>query len=282
MNLKKIIALLAAVSVISSGTACGSYGKGEKPKFSDADAEFEYDDDQYDDTEDERKDDEYNYAEDDADPNEVQEVDPDEYEVETVPVDPPEPETPEVVTEPVYQTEANHQETPEQKATAAVPPTEPPKPDVSQGAVPPVFTSFSSSSNLADVTTSAGSYSYKPDYAFDGNLSSCWCEGASGSGEGEYILASANGLQHVSQLNIYNGLCENADLFGKNNRIKDCILEFSNGTSYTVTLNGDYNAQPCAVVLPEAVDTEYVKLTIMSVYNGSKYDDTCISEIIIN
>jgi cytoskeletal protein RodZ len=159
-------------------------------------------------------------------------------------------------------------ETPTQAPTEA--PTSAPTPE---------FTRAEATSILADIVSGGKTYSYYPSLALDGDNSTCWCEGADGDGLGEAITLFTDDLSTIGKITIANGLCADYDTFYKNNRVRECELTFSDGTTYTVELNGDFEAQPCVITLPESVETEYVKITILSVYSGTKYTDTCISEI---
>ena len=110
-------------------------------------------------------------------------------------------------------------------------------------------------------------------------MTTCWCEGADGYGEGEYITLYADSEQQFNQIVIYNGLCTSESLFYKNSRVQDCMIAFSDGTVIQTTLDGDYSNQPCTVWLDDTISADCIEITILSTYSGSKYSDTCISEI---
>lgn len=147
---------------------------------------------------------------------------------------------------------------------------------------PPSFPYVSATSELSPIKNNDGTFYYSASNVFDGSYSTCWAEGSSGDGINESIFMTADEKQRVSEIIITNGLYTNAELFYKNNRVKDCLIEFSDGTSQTVTLLGDYSEQSNRIVFNPPVDTEYIKITILSVYSGNKYNDTCISEISVN
>ncbi len=143
----------------------------------------------------------------------------------------------------------------------------------------PKFTSATSSSVLPPVNADHTTYTYQAFKAVDGDLTTCWCEGAEGQGEGEYITLYADSAQQFNQIVIYNGLCTSESLFNKNSRVKDCIISFSDGTAIQTTLNGDYSQQPCTVRLDNTISADSIEIKILSTYSGNKYSDTCISEI---
>ena len=150
------------------------------------------------------------------------------------------------------------------------------------GNSPPVFDEFSSTSELASITNNDGTFNYNISNIADGDYYTCWAEGSSDAGINESILLSADEKQHVSEISITNGYYKDKDIFYKNNRVKNCRFEFSDGTSQEVVLLGEYSEQSNVITFSPPVDTEYIKITILSVYSGNKYNDTCISEISVN
>jgi hypothetical protein len=62
-----------------------------------------------------------------------------------------------------------------------------------------------------------------------------------------------------------------------NNRVKTATLDFSDGTSLPIELKDRPNEE--TVVLAEPKTTSWVKLTVNSVYKGSKWNDLAISEL---
>ncbi|MDE5620244.1 MAG: protein kinase [Ruminococcus sp.] len=144
---------------------------------------------------------------------------------------------------------------------------------------PPSFSYISATSELPSISNNDGNFYYNISNVTDDNYSTCWAEGTSDAGINESILMSADRKQHVSEITITNGYYKNEELFYKNNRVKNCKFEFSDGTSQEVTLLGEYSEQSNLIVFDPPVDTEYIKITILSIYPGNKYNDTCISEI---
>lgn len=144
-----------------------------------------------------------------------------------------------------------------------------------------VASSAESSSQLRNISTSSKTYSYNPSNVLETNNDTCWCEGSDGDGVGEYIKLSSENQGTVKEIIIKNGICTDSELFYKNNRVKACTIEFSDGTVINQTLSGEYDEQPCKIKLPEKITSDYIKITIDSVYSGTKYNDTCITEIIV-
>ncbi len=118
---------------------------------------------------------------------------------------------------------------------------------------------------------------HTPDRMMDGDLSTAWVEGASGDGIGESVTFTFDGTYLVSGFQIYAGYQKSDALYEKNSRPADITVTFSTGDEAAVTLADESGSQYIAFDAP--VETSSVTLTIDSVYSGSKYEDTVISEI---
>jgi hypothetical protein len=89
------------------------------------------------------------------------------------------------------------------------------------------------------------------------------------------------GLYKIQKIGIINGYAKNIDIFKQNNRIKELVLECENGLTrpqflrYTLedTIAMQY------IEFDKPIFMNKLKLQILEVYKGSKYDDTCISEV---
>lgn len=121
--------------------------------------------------------------------------------------------------------------------------------------------------------------SYFPQFVLDENRNTAWVEGADGDGIGEWIMLQSNTPQSVGAIFITNGFTKSQDIYYKNNRVKKVKIEFSDGSSFTQELYDDY-ATDTPISFKTPVSTRSVKITILEVYKGSKYQDTCISGII--
>ena len=119
---------------------------------------------------------------------------------------------------------------------------------------------------------------HTPDRMMDGDLSTAWVEGASGDGIGESVTFTFDGTYLVSGFQIYAGYQKSDALYEKNSRPADLTVTFSNGDEAAVTLADESGSQRIAFDAP--AETNSVTLTIDSVYSGSKYEDTVISEIV--
>lgn len=118
---------------------------------------------------------------------------------------------------------------------------------------------------------------HKPENLIDGSLSNAWVEGVDGAGIGETVTLNLNTKCKLSGLNINAGYQKNEGNYYKNSRPKELEISFSDGTYTKVTLEDACGLQK--ITLDTPVETEWIKIKINSVYEGTDYDDTCISEI---
>lgn len=135
--------------------------------------------------------------------------------------------------------------------------------------------------DVEDVTASSylseKSIKHVPDLIMDGDTTTAWVEGVDGNGEGESITFTFGDLYAVSDIKIWNGYQKSEDLYYKNARPAELELEFSDGSTERISLQ-DTSSGFQEFALERHV-TSYVKVKIISTYEGSKYEDTVISEI---
>ena len=112
-----------------------------------------------------------------------------------------------------------------------------------------------------------------------------WVEGKKGDGIGEtfevetsYPKGSGQGLP--LDIRILNGYVDplKPHLFKENNRIKKALLETDTGIKKEVEFRDEVVFTQ--IILPDNV--KHIKLTILEVYNGTKYQDTCITAVEVN
>jgi len=158
---------------------------------------------------------------------------------------------------------------------------------------------------------------YELNKIWDRSISTTWAEGAAGAGIGEYVTIEVRFLPSLffedilsnikieGKLQINNGFCRSEKLFKDNNRVKKALI-----TIYAVPLRvaqtGTFALKPGPMILKEFeihiddtnklqvfnFDTEiqsftdvegsvdlFLRLTILEIYYGEKYNDTCISEL---
>ena len=109
-----------------------------------------------------------------------------------------------------------------------------------------------------------------------------WVEGKKGDGIGESFEFDINypkgGLP--LDIRILNGYVDplKPHLFKENNRIKKALLETDTGIKKEFEFRDE--VEFTQIILPS--DVKHIKLTILEVYKGTKYQDTCITSVEVN
>jgi hypothetical protein len=116
---------------------------------------------------------------------------------------------------------------------------------------------------------------YTPEMALDGRWNTVWVEGAEGSGAGEWIELRLAAPAEIRKIGVVNGYGK-AERFAENGRVRDAQIRFSNGTTQEIRL-ADSNEMQYFDLRPN--NTASVRLTILSIYPGTRWDDTAIGEI---
>lgn len=122
---------------------------------------------------------------------------------------------------------------------------------------------------------------YHPNYIMDGDPVTTWIEGAEGEGHGEWVRIHTSKVEKASnlRLRLRNGYHKTPELFKKNARVKELTLRIlPEGTTQLVLLPDDMEWFEVEVPMPKA-DFEGVELRVDSTYAGTKYRDTCISDV---
>ncbi len=123
-----------------------------------------------------------------------------------------------------------------------------------------------------------GTVTYAAKNVYDGKVATSWTEGdESSSGMGQYVEVFFEGEPTLNQLRIWNGSWASYDLWNRQNRVKDLEITFSDGSKQKFTLTDDMVAETLAL---EPVKTASARLTIKSVYSGTTFTDTPISEVV--
>jgi hypothetical protein len=139
-------------------------------------------------------------------------------------------------------------------------------------AAPVKIASVSAKSSYA-----TGDLSYPADNVKDGKASTPWFEGDPGSGVGSWIEVDLGGTKNVTKLQVLAGDWSGG--WSKANRPKELEVRWSDGTTAIWTLGDDYRLQTFVPPTPKATST--IRLKINSIYNGSAFPDTSISEILV-
>ena len=133
-----------------------------------------------------------------------------------------------------------------------------------------------------EVTVSASSElkdqygKYPATYANDANTRTTWAERASGNGEGEW-LEFMFPEQNVIGFTIRAGYHKSRDVYRKNARPREILLTVGDEPPMAIEL--DDVREPQTVLFDQPVTTDYLTITLSTFYTGTKYKDTCITDV---
>lgn len=123
----------------------------------------------------------------------------------------------------------------------------------------------------------SGDVSYPPENIKDGKGGTPWFEGDPGSGVGSWIELDLGGAHNVTRLVVLPGDWSGG--WARANRPKELEIKWSDNTTSTWTLTDDYKAQTLALPSPKSTST--VRFKINSIFAGSAFPDTAISEVVV-
>lgn len=149
---------------------------------------------------------------------------------------------------------------------------------------PPPEAGQTATVSMSDVDTVTASsalnefeMTHSPSLVMDGDTTTGWVEGAEGQGEGEMITFTLSAQRQISGFSIYNGYQKSDDLYHKNSRPSRITVFTPGGESYSFDLEDSMGMQTFR--FSEPLTSSSISFRIDSVYAGSKYKDTVISEI---
>lgn len=131
-----------------------------------------------------------------------------------------------------------------------------------------------------------GKNNYTAQQADDGTLKTAWVEGKTDSGIGEYIEYYFKGSTKITSIHIYNGYIKSEQTWKDNNRIKKIALYIN--YNFYAFLELQDNKYEQIIKLPKVISnikdgkSLILKFQINEVYQGEKYNDTAISEILFD
>lgn len=144
--------------------------------------------------------------------------------------------------------------------------------------------SVHASSQLPD----EGQYNYDPLNLFDGDITTAYVEGVEGLGLGETITINLSDFYLITGLRIVPGYNSTPEVFEKNSAptgfniyYYNCHDEVIQETVDIAPVNfgGEYSLFKD---YPEIADIYMIKIEIIDAQPGTRYEDTCISEIYID
>ncbi|MEJ1969358.1 MAG: TIR domain-containing protein [Rhizomicrobium sp.] len=140
---------------------------------------------------------------------------------------------------------------------------------------------FCASSVLGTQSDAAGrTNTYGPQNLFDNDPATAWCEGVPGPGNGQAITVSFSRPQIVKEISFINGYAKSAETFAKNNSVRTLTVTWPDGTTSSLGLAD--RREPYSLPSGHAEPVRGLSLRIDTVNGGSKWPDTCLSEIVFS
>jgi hypothetical protein len=160
----------------------------------------------------------------------------------------------------------------------------PPPPPPEKTAIVPTPRNLTLISAVASTENMDGSDYYPALQAVDGATSTCWEEGVSGNGVGQWLEVSLGERSYVSAIRMIPGYKKNEDGWDRwwsNGRVRKARFTYDDGSSDTFSFTQGKNWQTFTLPAPKL--TSSVKMTILSAYPpknvAHKANDTSVSEI---
>ena len=149
-----------------------------------------------------------------------------------------------------------------------------------------MFTASASATSWLQSSWSRFEENYHPNYAFDGDPATGWVEGSSGDGAGDAIQWPISAIRSARSLSleIRSGYHKSEGLFTANaapRQVRVTVLDARGGAVATLDAELARTMAPQTLTVPLVADRSFsgVRLEIRSVWPGTKYKDTVISEI---
>jgi hypothetical protein len=122
-----------------------------------------------------------------------------------------------------------------------------------------------------------GKNSYDPSMLFDGKPATAWVENDPESGLSQTITLDFGRERQVAGFDILNGYSKDERTWANNSRVRGATLTLSDGKSFDIELPDVRDLNRFEFNRP--VSTASIAIRLDSVYRGSKYADTAISEL---
>ena len=129
---------------------------------------------------------------------------------------------------------------------------------------------------------------YHPTYVLDEDPKTAWVEGVDGLGEGQVLTVPLSRVQSARQVRvrIRNGYQKSAGLLSANaapNRIRLRLVDSSGTVTGQVETSLEKAMGWQEVVIPlNGAGFDHLELEVVSVHDGTRYRDTCVSDVLVD
>jgi hypothetical protein len=126
---------------------------------------------------------------------------------------------------------------------------------------------------VSSVLKPQGANRYGPEN-LAGEAAAAWCEGAPGSGKGEYMRFLFSDTVTFRTVLIGNGYGKSKTAFFNNARARTVRIETGDGLRFAAELKDSDDLQK--IRLPRVVKTKTLRVEIVDVYGGDRHKDLCM------
>ena len=193
-------------------------------------------------------------------------------------------EVPAEIPEEEKDTEPSEEETPVETETSAQ--TETPKEEPKQEYFKLVnadeidfskYQKLSVASTEENSVKESESYDYSSKSAVDGDVSTSWQENEEGAGEGKGFQVTLDGAHKIRYVVLHLGNWRSDQLWDYNARPKTLTIQVGDQQVKDVEFSNE--KKKFCLSFDEPVEASYISLYIKEAYEGSRWQDNCISEV---
>lgn len=134
----------------------------------------------------------------------------------------------------------------------------------------------------SSVLAPAAGFTYGPEHLIGGPVSGSWCEGVPGPGVGQWVEVAPERPAPLLGLSVVPGVAsrERPELFKANGRPSRVEITLNDEHRFMASL-GDSPESQFVPIVGYARPVRKLRVTMAEVLPGAKYDDTCISRIVL-
>jgi hypothetical protein len=134
-------------------------------------------------------------------------------------------------------------------------------------------------------STLEGSDRYAAARVLDGDKTTAWCEGAPGAGVGEALVFEFARPMDVYYVEVWGGYFGEADRLHGNGRLKRYRVSGDAGRVLVTSADAPRGGDPPIsgnLVHLGGQTTSRVEITIDEVWPGDRFEDTCVSQVVLH
>ena len=139
------------------------------------------------------------------------------------------------------------------------------------------YQKLSAASTEENSVKESESYDYSAKSAVDGDVSTSWQENEEGVGEGKGFQVTLDGAHKIRYVVLHLGNWRSDQLWDYNARPKTLTIQVGDQQVKDVEFSNE--KKNFCLSFDEPVEASYISLYIKEAYEGSRWQDNCISEV---